>query len=108
MIKKGLKIRYIILCVFLLVTLYFSQLYYKNLFIKSEVNYEEVATKFIYENDVAFMEDGYELKIVSKEKYDVNNLKITFFYKLYSYPDGEEFRVDVIVNTDTGSVSLLD
>ncbi len=106
--KKILKIGYIILVVFLLGILYIYQLHYKNLYLKSEVNYEEIATKFIYENDAAFIEDGYELKMVSKEEYDVNNLKMTFFYKLYSYPDGEEFRVDVIVNTDTGYVSLLD
>lgn len=88
--------------------MYFFQTNLKGLSLKSEVNYEEIATKFIYENDAAFIEDGYGLKMVSKEEYDVNNLKMTFFYKLYSYPDGEEFRVDVIVNTDTGYVSLLD
>lgn len=106
--NKKFKISLLISIAFIMLIMYFFQTNLKNLSLESEVNYEEVATNFIYENDAAFIEDGYELKMVSKEKYDVNNLKMTFFYKLYSYPDVEEFRVDVIVNTDTGSVSLLD
>ena len=72
-----------------------------------EVSYEKVAAEFISENDSAFIEDGYELKLVSTEKLDNKNIKMTFFYKLYSYPEGDQFRADVIVNTETKSASFI-
>ncbi len=72
-----------------------------------EINYEQTAARFISENDTAFIEDGHELTLSSKEKIDDTHIKMTFLYKMYSYPEGDQFKIDVIVNTENGSVSFV-
>ncbi len=107
-VKNNLKIGAGILITVLVIILYFLQLPQNNPALESEVNHEQVASKFIYENDPAFIEDGYELKLISKEKVDDKNIKMTFFYKLYSYPEGDQFRSDIIVNIESGVTHFID
>lgn len=74
----------------------------------NEASFERGATRFIGENDVAFIEDGYDLKLVSKEKINEESIKMNFSYKLYSYPEENQFTVSVIVDTENGLVSFID
>ena len=109
--KKLVGIIVIILVLTFGVVIYFLHFNQSNLILKKEingVNLEQMAGKFISENDPAYIEDGYDLELVSKENSNDKNIKMTFFYKMHSYPEGDEFRADVIVNTLDNSVHFVE
>jgi len=108
MSKKNIIIGIVVLIVIFGISAYFFGLHRNKPFLDDEIKYEQVAVKFISENDSAFIEDGYELKLVSKERIDNKNIKMVFSYKLYSYPEGDQFRVNVIVDTESGLTKFLD
>ena len=106
--KKLIAIIVIILVLTFGVVMYFSRLNQGNPVLKNEINFEQMARKFISENDPVYVEDGYDLKLASKENANNKNIKMTFFYKMHSYPEGDEFRADVIVNTNDNSVGFAE
>jgi hypothetical protein len=105
--KKEDLIKSLGIIIIIILFLWAFKLLWNNQALMSGTNYEEITTKFIAENDAAFSEDGYELKLISQEKIDDKTIKMTFFYKLYSYPEEGQFRADVLVNTENGSVNFV-